>query len=1264
MVKNKSRFDGLDVAAMSTQIRGLLGHKLVNVYDGIALSTSISSDSSGKSTFLFKLANPSARSEAEKDPTKDNDDVVSNRNMLLIESGVRFHKTTFYTTSDNNSTPSPFAMKLRKHLRNLRLENVTQLGNLDRVVDFRFGSGEYAHHLILELYGVGNIILTNEKYLILALLRVHEYSSNSNDTDNGGDRDVVKVRVGNIYPVTYATTISTNTNSEESSSKNLLDMNAAEACEWTKAELFSIKEKLLLKSESNSGKNKSKKKKDQDGSVNLKMILLKPSSGFFHYGPSLIEHCVLSAGLNATKKFNLETMETVIPSDKWAVLLESLKTEGSRIIKNFEGAEGKGYVLYMNKPIKDKDAISELVKSMPHSDKLFEEFQPHLLKQHEDRPHMTYNNFSLAVDEFFSLMEGQKRAARAEAAENSALERLEKIKKDQSKRVKGLEIEMERVKEHAELVEMHADDVDKALGVINSALASGMDWDSLEELVEVEKANMNPIALLIKRLELDKDEIVLSLPDTMSWDQDSGDAPPIADVSISLKESAYGNARNMYDKYRISKEKASKTAEASEKALQAAEANAQKQIEQAQKKKKMSYSVMMQPQRKQHWFEKFLWFITSDNYICIGGRDAQQNEQLVKRYLRPGDAYLHADVHGAPTCILRAKRRRTTKGTTEVLPLSDQALREAGNFAICRSSAWGSRMVTSAWWVESHQVSKTAPTGEYLTVGSFMIRGKKNFLPPVSLEMGLGVVFRLGDDASVARHANERRDFALMAHDQKSAEMGDFDGKASAKNKKVFDDSVEETGSRLTKNTHEVSKDNDVDLADDGDSDLKADSVLKAVTKKMPTNIPRDSISAEGDEDKGDGDSSQLFSSGLEPASPKRDQQTWKKKGLSAKDRKLIKKYGSLEQAEKALAAIRLEEEELVKKKEQLNAEKAKNTMEQAQSSNGTNVRGKKSKLKKKAKKYADQDDEDRELAFLALQGGSKKKKKKGGRNTEAESMNQMKAAAETTDLLIRDAKEFVDKLPLKVSEILAKIVTTNDDNVRWDKFDAEVLEQLLSLELIDSQKAAANRLLQLTENTRIDNFSASLAGIIRTIQKYGYEGIQESEIGNNDKKQRTRKTKAEKESEKEAWREILAEDGIIEESSIGNDGSVDDTAEVSKLTGKPLPEDVVLYALPICAPYSTLAQYKYRVKLTPGNQKRGKASKQCLEMFYRTEDSNSGKKGGNSKNPINNARYIAMIKTVNDNEWVQAICGDVKISAAGASKVAKRSKAAKKKKK
>ena len=39
--------------------------------------------------------------------------------------------------------------------------------------------------------------------------------------------------------------------------------------------------------------------------------------------------------------------------------------------------------------------------------------------------------------------------------------------------------------------------------------------------------------------------------------------------------------------------------------------------------------------RKPHWFEKFRWFITSDGIVVVAGSDAQQNEQLVKRYMRP-----------------------------------------------------------------------------------------------------------------------------------------------------------------------------------------------------------------------------------------------------------------------------------------------------------------------------------------------------------------------------------------------------------------------------------------------------------------------------------------------------------------------------------------------------------------------------------------------------------------------------------------------------
>ena len=43
----------------------------------------------------------------------------------------------------------------------------------------------------------------------------------------------------------------------------------------------------------------------------------------------------------------------------------------------------------------------------------------------------------------------------------------------------------------------------------------------------------------------------------------------------------------------------------------------------------------------------------------------------------------------------------------------------------------------------TRQVSKTAQSGEFLTTGSFMIRGKKNYLPPSYLIYGFAVLFKV-----------------------------------------------------------------------------------------------------------------------------------------------------------------------------------------------------------------------------------------------------------------------------------------------------------------------------------------------------------------------------------------------------------------------------------------------------------------------------------------------------------------------------------------
>lgn len=48
---------------------------------------------------------------------------------------------------------------------------------------------------------------------------------------------------------------------------------------------------------------------------------------------------------------------------------------------------------------------------------------------------------------------------------------------------------------------------------------------------------------------------------------------------------------------------------------------------------------------------------------------------------------------------------------------------------------------------------------------------------------------------------------------------------------------------------------------------------------------------------------------------------------------------------------------------------------------------------------------------------------------------------------------------------------------------------------------------------------------------------------------------------------------------------------DVDYLTGNPLPNDILLYAIPVCGPYGAVQSYKYRVKIIPGTVKKGKGS-------------------------------------------------------------------------
>ncbi len=133
---------------------------------------------------------------------------------------------------------------------------------------------------------------------------------------------------------------------------------------------------------------------------------------------------------------------------------------------------------------------------------------------------------------------------------------------------------------------------------------------------------------------------------------------------------------------------------------------------------------------KRFWFERYRWFVSSEEAVVIGGKDARTNDVLVKKHLEAGDRYAHADIHGAPSVIVKMKDG-----------VGERTLNEACEFAVATSKAWNAKIGSAVgYWVLPEQVSKTPQSGEYLARGAFVIRGKRNYSEKMEIRLGVGEI--------------------------------------------------------------------------------------------------------------------------------------------------------------------------------------------------------------------------------------------------------------------------------------------------------------------------------------------------------------------------------------------------------------------------------------------------------------------------------------------------------------------------------------------
>lgn len=167
------------------------------------------------------------------------------------------------------------------------------------------------------------------------------------------------------------------------------------------------------------------------------------------------------------------------------------------------------------------------------------------------------------------------------------------------------------------------------------------------------------------------------------------------------------------------------------------EENAQKYFESAKKAKRKakgareaiarmdsdgiekSAPIKQEKRSAQRWFMEYRWHITNSGILCVGGRSAETNERLIKRYTNAKDRIFHTDVQGSPFYVARTRGRE--------IPDSERA--GIANACASFSRAWKYGLTSiDVFEVGPEQVSKRARAGEYISTGSFMVYGERSYL--------------------------------------------------------------------------------------------------------------------------------------------------------------------------------------------------------------------------------------------------------------------------------------------------------------------------------------------------------------------------------------------------------------------------------------------------------------------------------------------------------------------------------------------------------
>lgn len=330
-----------------------------------------------------------------------------------------------------------------------------------------------------------------------------------------------------------------------------------------------------------------------------------------------------------------------------------------------------------------------------------EDFAPVMLQSRSDLESKHYDTMSALIEAYLE----ETGEALEEAYVDPAVERLEKRISKQDETLLDYRLQEEEYRRKAEA--LYAD-YQKAAGLIQvlDEQSRKITWEKLKE-----GASKIPY---VESIDPAKTRVTAVM---------SGET-----VTLDWTKGVDANASDLYQKGK----------DIGEKAKRAEDALKQSRDELSKLQKGIDREKALAAERaaptKQFWFERYKWFITTGGRLVMAGRDTHSNDNVVKKHLKDGDLYAHADVHGAPSVVIKDGAKA-----------SSEELRQACLFALAQSKAWIAVMSEGgAFWVFPDQVSKTPNPGEFVPRGAFIVRGKRNYEYHLPMELAIGEVYHEG----------------------------------------------------------------------------------------------------------------------------------------------------------------------------------------------------------------------------------------------------------------------------------------------------------------------------------------------------------------------------------------------------------------------------------------------------------------------------------------------------------------------------------------